>query len=114
MMQKAQVPSTRQPIKRIRSAIEIPYHGYDEDGFPYQDDLIHHLNDDGDIIHDPAYPDPTCPCHDDENQGDTSSDYALALASYCSDFYSITPAGFNSGGLCLERHIADRVLRGVA
>lgn len=102
-MVKTQVLSTRQPINRTRAAvIEIPY----------EDDLIHHLDDDGDIIHDPAYPDPDCPCHDDEDQGDTTSDFALALASYCSDFYSIVPAGFNSGGLCLERHLADRVLRG--
>ncbi len=98
--------TTRQPINRTRAnVIEIPY----------EDDLLHHLDDDDNIIHDPAYPDPNCPCYDDEDeQGDTTSDYALALRSYRADFYSIAPAGYNTGGLCVERQIAERVLRGAA
>ncbi len=100
----------RQPINLLSASNGVIEIGY-EDG----DELIHSVDDDGTILHNPNFPDPECPCYDDEDeQGDTTSDYALALSSYCSDFYSIAPAGFNTGGLCLERHVAERVLRGAA
>jgi len=109
-MVATQVTSTRQPINLLSTSTGVIEIGY-EDG----DELIHYVDDDGTILHNPNFPDPECPCYDDEDeQGDTTSDYALALSSYRSDFYSIAPAGFNSGGPCLERHIAARVLRGVA
>lgn len=96
--------TTRQPVKRLRawsSPIEIPY----------EDDLIHHLEDDGTISHDPAYPDSDCPCHEEEDeQADTSSELAAAMVSYQSDFYSLSPAGNNTGGTSLDRLVAARVL----
>lgn len=102
----AQVAQTiRQPINRTHaSVIEIPY----------EDDLIHHLEDDGTISHDPLYPDPGCPCHEEDKQGDTSSELAAAMVSYQSDFYSLAPAGNNTGGTWLERRVAERVLAFVA
>ncbi len=102
-----QVASTiRQPINRTRaSVIEIPY----------EDDLIHHLEDDGTISHDPAYPDSDCPCHTEEDeQGDTSSELASAMSAYQDDFYSLSPAGNNTGGTSLDRLVAARVLALVA
>jgi len=104
-VEKTQVRSKRQPVNRYSTAtIEIPY----------EDDLLHHLEDDGTIIHDPLYPDPYCPCHEEDEQGDTSSDFAFALVSYQHDFFSIALVGNNTGGVCFERQIMDRVLRGAA
>ncbi len=109
-MVATQVTSTRQPINLLSTSTGVIEIGY-EDG----DELIHYVDDDGTILHNPNFPDPECPCYDDEDeQGDTTSDYALALRSYCADFYSIAPAGYNTGGLCVERQIAERVLRGAA
>lgn len=109
MMKKAVIGTIRQPINLLSASTGVVEIGY-EDG----DELIHYVDDDGQVLHNPNYPDPECPCYGDDEQGDTTSDYALALTSYCSDFYSIAPAGFNTGGPCLERHVAARVLRGVA
>jgi len=93
--------STYQPINRTYSSvIEIPY----------EDDLIHHLEDDGTISHDLLYPDPECPCHEEDEQGDTSSELAAAMVSYQHDFYSLALAGNNVGGTWLERRVAERVL----
>ncbi len=108
-MAQTKVTSTRQPINLLSTSNGVIEIG-DEDG----DELIHYVDDDGTILHNPNYPDPERPCYDDDEQGDTTSDYALALSSYRADFYSIAPDGYNTGGLCVEREIAERVLRGAA
>lgn len=108
-MAQTKVTSTRQPINLLSTSNGVIEIG-DEDG----DELIHYVDDDGTILHNPNYPDPECPCYDDDEQGDTTSDYALALSSYRADFYSIALDGYNTGGLCVEREIAERVLRGAA
>jgi len=107
IMVKAQVTSTRQPVKRL-SAWSRPIE------IPYEDDLIHHLEDDGTISHDPLYPDPDCPCYEEDEQGDTSSQLAAAMNAYQHDFYSLSPIGDNTGGTWLERRVAERVLAFVA
>ena len=104
-----QVGTNYQPVNLLctsNGVIEIEY----EDG----DELIHYVDDTGEILHNPNYPDPDCPCYDDDEQDDTSSEFAYAMVSYQHDFYSIAPAGYNTGGTCLERQIVDRVLRGAA
>lgn len=103
MVQIAQ--TMRQPINRTRaSVIEIPY----------EDDLIHHLEDDGTISHDPLYPDPECPCHEEGDEQVDTSEIAAAMNSYQRDFYSLSPAGNNTGGTSLDRLVAARVLALVA
>jgi hypothetical protein len=106
MLLKELATTTCQPVNLVSASsgtVEIPY----EDG----DELIHYVDDTGEILHNPNYPDPDCPCYDDDEQGDTSSELAVAMGSYQHDFYSLTPAGYNTGGLWLERRIAERILR---
>ena len=108
MMKKSVIGTIRQPINLLSASsgtIEIEY----EDG----DELVHYIDDDGTILHNPNFPDPDCPCYDDDEQGDTS-DLASNLHAYQSDFFSIVPAGHNTGGTCLERQVAERVLALVA
>lgn len=106
-MAKILVTSTRQPVNRLSawsSPIEIPY----------EDDLIHHLEDDGTIMHDPLNPDPYCPCHEEEDEQGDTSEFAAAMSSYQRDFYSLSPAGNNTGGTSLDRLVTARVLALVA
>lgn len=106
-MAKTLVASTRQPVNRLSawsSPIEIPY----------EDDLIHHLEDDGTISHDPAYPDSDCPCHEEEDEQADTSEIAAAMHAYQDEFFSLSPAGNNTGGTSLDRLVAARVLALVA
>ena len=110
MMKKSVVGTIRQPINLVSafsgSVIEIEY----EDG----DELIHYVDDEGTILHNPNFPDPDCPCYDDEDEQGDTSEFAATLHAYQSDFFSIALVGNNTGGTYLDRHIADRVLRGAA
>lgn len=108
MAKKTVIGTIYQPINLLpmfNGTIEIPY----EDG----DELVHYIDDEGTILHNPNYPDPDCPCYNDIERGDTSSDFALAMHTYEHDFFSITPAGYNTGGTWLERQIAERVFNGI-
>jgi len=106
MGRKAQ--TTRQPINLLSTSNGVIEIGY-EDG----DELMHYVDDDGEVLHNSNFPDPECPCYDDDERDDTSSDFALALTSYCTDFYSLSPAGYNIGGTWLERRVAERVFASV-
>ena len=108
MAKKTVIGTNYQPVNLLSASngvIEIEY----EDG----DELIHYVDDEGNILHNPNYPDPDCPCYDDDEQGDTS-EFALTLHAYQSDFFSISLAGNNTGGTWLERQITDRVMQGAA
>ncbi|GAC1394663.1 MAG: hypothetical protein PVS3B3_27020 [Ktedonobacteraceae bacterium] len=110
MKKEKVIGSNYHPVKLLNTSdvlsnqIEIEY----VDG----DELIHFVDDEGTIHHNPNYPDPDCPCYNDDEQGDTSSELVMAMGSYQHDFYSITPAGYNTGGSWLERRVAECILRG--
>jgi len=108
LMKKRVIGTNYQPVNLLSVSngfIEIVY----EDG----DELIHYVDDEGTVLHNPNYPDPDCPCYSDIEQADTSSDFAVALISYSDDFFSIAPAGHNAGGTWLERQITEHVFYGL-
>ena len=110
MTKKTVIGTIRQPINLVSafsgSVIEIEY----EDG----DELVHYVDDEGTILHNPNFPDLDCPCYDDDDEQGDTSEYAATLHAYQSDFFSIALVGNNMGGVCFERQIMDRVLRGAA
>lgn len=77
------------------------------------DTLVHSMNEDGRIIHDPNAPDPLCPCHFHNEDDSDSSATAAAMTSYERDFFSISTAEdagvANTSGTWLERRVAARV-----
>ena len=97
MAQRAKVETTRQHVKLLPTSTTT----YLSD----EEDYILHLQDDEPLLHDPDFP------FDEEDELGDTSDFALVSGLYLADFFCITPAGYNSGGSCLERHIASSVLR---
>ncbi len=113
------VKTTRQPVVNslaaavIASICDEVHDVLTPDGrviIPYEDELLHVIRDDGTIVHNPQYPDPTCPCH--LEQEDTSQ-HAEAMNEYAADFFSVTTEGNNTGGSSLQRqmtaYIMDRI-----